>query len=708
MPRKKKETLGGKEEGFRLLYEEAPISYQSLDNRGIIVDVNRIWLETLGYSRKEVIGRYFGDFLTEPSRSIFKEAFPRFKKKGEIHSREFELRKKDGSRIVVSFEGRIGHDEKGKLLRTHCVFQDIMERKQTEKALRESEEKFAKVFQSSPDAVMITRLTDGYLVEVNEAFSRISGYERNEAIGHGTLELDLWANPADREQYVQMLKENGRVTNFETTIRTKSGEICSVLASSEVIQIAGEDYMVSVVHDITERKRVEQALRESEERYCDLVEHSLDLICTHDLEGTLLSVNPAAARLSGFSEEELVGMNLKNLLVPEFRSQFVQYIAEIQVKGLASGLMLVKTKGGEKRLWEYHNTLKTEGIEVPIVRGTARDVTERNRAEEELSRYRKHLEELFQTRTLELEKSLSLIRATLDSTADGIIVTDMEQRVQAWNSRFLEVLSIPPELMEQWVEGNFFRHLAQQMVNPQPLKEKLERLNIDPYETSQDEFIFKGSQLFECYIGPQKLIDEVIGHVWSFRDITERRQAERALHESERKYKGLAESLEQVVYRSDPDTLEENYINSSVLKVYGYTVEEWLSDPFLWKKIVHPEDKEWVDALFEEAKAKREGGSIEYRIIRKDGTAIWVSDNFSWEKDREGNIVSMNGIVYDITEHRKAGEKLRKYTDELEKFNRAMVDREKRIVEMKKEVNSLCRELGREPEYPPIWEKEKE
>jgi PAS domain S-box-containing protein len=144
------------------------------------------------------------------------------------------------------------------------------------------------------------------------------------------------------------------------------------------------------------KKSEEEALRESEERFRDLVEHSLDLICTHDLKGTLLSVNPAATRLSGFSEEELVGKNLKDFLAPEVRAQFESYLAEIQAKGIASGFLLMQTKGGEKRLWEYHNTLKTKGIEAPIVRGTAHDVTERKKAEEALELERFKLREYFE------------------------------------------------------------------------------------------------------------------------------------------------------------------------------------------------------------------------------------------------------------------------------------------------------------------------
>src|SRR5256714_2811932 len=131
---------------------------------------------------------------------------------------------------------------------------------------------------------------------------------------------------------------------------------------------------------VTEAKQAESQLRESEERYRDLVENSTELICTHDLNGLILSANPAAAAATGYDLDEFVGKkNVRDLLAPEVRDQFDQYMARLRKEGTTTGLMLIQNRSGERRVWEFHNSLRTEGVATPIVRGMARDVTDRRR-----------------------------------------------------------------------------------------------------------------------------------------------------------------------------------------------------------------------------------------------------------------------------------------------------------------------------------------
>jgi PAS domain S-box-containing protein len=177
---------------------------------------------------------------------------------------------------------------------------------------------------------------------------------------------------------------------------------------------------------------IRRDLEQDEDWYRDLVQHSQDLLCAHDLEGRFLSVNPVPARLLGYSVEEMMGRPMRDFVDPQFRSQFDAYLTEIAHAGRADGLLAVLTRSGEQRIWEYHNTLRTEDLDKPIVRGIAHDVTDRIRAEKA---QRLTNEELITTaREQELMlQGLTLFRTLLDQSNDAIEVTDFD------TLRFLDV-----------------------------------------------------------------------------------------------------------------------------------------------------------------------------------------------------------------------------------------------------------------------------
>ncbi|MGB7863959.1 MAG: PAS domain S-box protein, partial [Candidatus Sulfotelmatobacter sp.] len=182
----------------------------------------------------------------------------------------------------------------------------------------------------------------------------------------------------------------------------------------------------------TQLDPIRRALQENEDWYQDLVEHSQDLLCIHDLEGRLLSVNPTPARVLGYSVEELLRIPMRELVPPEFRSQFDSYLSEIERVGEARGLLTVMTRSGERRVWEYYNTLRKEGVASPIVRGIAHDVTEQRRSEKLLREASEGLLDKVREgeRTI---RELKLFRTLVDQSNDAIEVVDPE------TMRFLDV-----------------------------------------------------------------------------------------------------------------------------------------------------------------------------------------------------------------------------------------------------------------------------
>ena len=180
--RNAEDDLRRSEEKFRLLYEKAPLGYQALDEDGIIREVNQAWLDILGYSRQEVIGRWFGDFLPPDYYERFPERFACFKDAVEVCNLDFEMVRKDGAQITVSFYGRVDFDDQGRFVRTHCMFQDMTARKQAEEALRATEERLRLKLDSilSPDTDILDEdlsniLDTPAIQSLLEDFSKLTG-----------------------------------------------------------------------------------------------------------------------------------------------------------------------------------------------------------------------------------------------------------------------------------------------------------------------------------------------------------------------------------------------------------------------------------------------------------------------------------------------------------------------------------------------------
>ena len=221
----------------------------------------------------------------------------------------------------------------------------------------------------------------GRIVRFNRACEQTTGYTFAEVQGRPIWELFL--APEDtirvRDTFADITKAHFP-SRSETIWITRDGQRRLVAWTSTALRDAAglPDYIISTGIDITEQ-------RTSEARYRDLVDHSLGLICVHDLDGVLLSVNPATARLLGYTADELIGRNLGELLVPNARRFFGSYLTRIRLANEDHGLMALLTKDGEERVLAYHNARREEDGAPPYVLGHAQDITDRQRTEAALA-----------------------------------------------------------------------------------------------------------------------------------------------------------------------------------------------------------------------------------------------------------------------------------------------------------------------------------
>jgi len=233
------------------------------------------------------------------------------------------------------------------------------------------------------DFVVYEINAQGLISYVSSSIEIYSGYKAEEFIGRSFANF---IHPEDLTEVMTRFRDAAAGISGFSEFRAihKNGSIIWVRASSRPPAGAHPSGVIGIMTDITERRRSDQALRESEDRYRDLAENSQDLLCMHDLQGKLLWLNQAPARVLGYSVEEMIGKSLRDFMDPAYYPQLEEYLVRIQRDKVAKPYFAVVTRNGEPRVWECHNTLRTEGVPSPVVRGMARDITERIRAERQL------------------------------------------------------------------------------------------------------------------------------------------------------------------------------------------------------------------------------------------------------------------------------------------------------------------------------------
>ncbi|MEI8201104.1 MAG: PAS domain S-box protein [Eubacteriales bacterium] len=309
---KSEKSLLQSEEKFELLFNKAPLGYQSLDSNGCFLEVNQQWLDTLGYERDEVIGKWFGDFLSPAYQDGFRVRFPIFKAQGFIHS-EFEMVRKNSERLFIAFDGRIGYDANGDFKQTHCILQDITERRRASAALAISEKRFKHISEITSDISYSCIAVDGgsYSLDwIAGAICEITGYTSEEIMAHGCWRFLVHEeDTAVFEANINNLAA-GAKSSCEMRIRHKNGHPIWISSFAECIldpEIPGRLELYGGLVDINEAKVMQEELRESENKYRRLFETMSQGVVYQDTDGGIIFANPAAERILGFSVDTMQG-----------------------------------------------------------------------------------------------------------------------------------------------------------------------------------------------------------------------------------------------------------------------------------------------------------------------------------------------------------------------------------------------------------------
>jgi PAS domain S-box-containing protein len=653
--RRAESALRASEQYRRAIIEAEPECVKVVSADGALLDMNRAGLDMLEA----------GSLAEAASCPLMRFVRPEYQQSfGEMHRRvlaggsgmlEFEIEGLKGTRRWLETHAVLlpGADRgKPALL---GITRDVTERKKAQAEAQRSQERFATIFRASPDAIMIARVSDERIVEINPAFERLLGFPASEALGRTTLELGLWVNLAERAVTIATMKATGTVSNGEARLRSKDGRIFDALSSAEIITYNGERCMMSLTRDISERKAAEERLRRSEaslaaaQRIAALGSWELDLSDTLHTDRNPLTWSDEVFRIFGYEPGaiEVTNENFFRAVHPDDRERVQKAVAEAVAERRPYRIdhRIIRPDGTERIVQEYSETDFDPATGRPLrMLGVVQDITERKAAEAELQ---------------ERERAY----ATLLRNLAGMVYrcrNDADWTTTFVSNGCVAVTGYHPEDLI----GNRKVSLAA-LMHPEdagPVWEKCQA-NLAARRPCSNEYRIRTAAGEEKWVwdqaqGVYSATGELIFIEGYISDITERKQAEAALAEaqqtlqkSERHFRALIEQSSDGIAVFGADGVMR-YVSPAAATITGYEVAELIGSNAL--SHVHEEDLPAAENRFRQMVSKPGMTErFEQRLRRKDGTTVWIevaAQNLLRDAAVQGIVVNYR----DVTERLKA------------------------------------------------------
>ncbi len=626
------------DDDFHDFIEQSHNGIVMFDEQGSVCIWNPAQEQITGIPKERAIGSPYWEvqsyLLTPESRSpsrlermkaTMQNAFKTGHQHGFDQALEIEIQPPLGERKTISLSSFSIKTATG--YRIGSIVHDITEQRNNEKALRDSEQSFSSVFHSSPSPQLIVVLNTGQIMDVNEAFCLQSGYQREDLIGHTTVEFNLWVHPHEMNDMLGHLQSNGKLHNLEVDVRTSSGEIRTLLLSFEPITLKGAKCIISTGMDITERKRASKALEESENNFRAFFNTIDHLLFVLDMEGNILLVNDSVTRKLGYSINELKGKSVLMVHPPERREEAGRIVREM-LSGMADYCPVpLLTKDG-KQIPVETRVVPGRWSGQDVIFGVTKDLTDIKASEEKFSKA--------------FRSSPALMAITDIDTGKYLDVNEM----------FLQTLGYTrDEVIEKnTLELSLFHDSNQRAL-------LLDRMKIQGYLRNEEVLVHgKSGELHYGIFAAEYLhLQNRTVLLTVMNDITEYRQTEAKLRESEDRYRNLVENLNEVVMEVDGQGnycyLSPNYDN-----LFGYSHKEELGKSVLAH--AHPDD---IPMLLRSLQ-KMEGPTLPdmiYRVKTKSGEWRWIETSGKIYHPESG-APRVIGAAHDVTERKNLEDQLQK------------------------------------------------
>ena len=478
---------------------------------------------------------------------------------------------------------------------------------------------------------------------VSPAFARF-GYP----LSDWTTDPDIFTkviHDDDREwvfQQTRLSTRSGKEVDYEYRIIDAAGKIHWVRDRGCLINDAKGNVVgrEGVMLDITDRKLVEEELRNGEERFRNIIENASDIIYIHDLDGNYISINAAAERIFGYTRDEALSMNMRDVTAPEHfdlvRKQLKRKLAGSE-KQTAYEIDCFRRDGTRITLEVNSSSILKNGVPIAI-QGIARDITERKHAEDSIREREQQYRDLF-------ENANDLIY-THDLQGNFTSLNRAGERITGYSREEALTMRIADVVAPDSLQA------AQEMTR--------QKLSDDLPTTYEIDIIAKSGRRVSLELSTRLIHrqGEPVGVQGIGRDITERRRSERALKDSENRYRQLGEGISHQVWTADSNG-RLDYVNERTQGYFEKSAQQLIGDG--WHDVVHPDDLPETVRRWRRATETGEQYEIEYRLKRHDGSYRWHKARATCGRDPEGNIAKWFGTNTDIDDQKTTEEKLNYY-----------------------------------------------
>jgi PAS domain S-box-containing protein len=618
------------EDRYRTLIEISPDAI-IVHQDGTILYANPAALVLLNASHtREIIGRKLFDFIHPASRDTIAANIEKDIIGEKTPPTETYMLRTDGTTVTVEGRG-VGIVFNGKPA-VQVAIRDITERKRIEEVLKESEEKYRNVFDFANEAIMLhplsTAAEPGRFIEVNEAACRMLGYTREELFAMGPADI-LPQELRPLTHTIIQQAETQEIFLIETRLQRKDGTTFPVESSARLITFRGRRVWLSLIRDISERKRAEDALHESEGRYRALFDRSLDCAYLNDFSGNFIDANQSTLKLLGYTRDEVKSLNFASLLTPDQTSTALKITQEV----LATGTQQKPTEfrmrcknGGFVDVITTAALIYKDGAPYAI-EGIAHNITDRKRAEDAL----KESEEKYRTLVERANDGICIIQ-------DNIIKFCNPAIVAFWGGSADEILGrnfndfLHPDALLAVTKLHIMR-IAGETV-PSKYETILQRKD--------------GSRFFaEVNAGICPFEGKPANHV-VVRDINDRKKAEEALKKSEERFRDLINTTADIVWQTDAER-RFVFVSPQVEKILGYTPDELVGrTPF---EFLDPDTIESSRYVFDTAAMTHQSIVLhESRWLDRDGNLVVLESHATPSYNSDGTCSGFRGIDRDITD----------------------------------------------------------